>query len=158
MTPGNLRSTTGSISEDIGDSTQNPSVANGKRKGPSVIVDPGLPMSGTPAGELVGTEVLGYCECPPRMDNPNSLETIKAPGIAVLNRAAPSNLLAKKERIDHLAGLVTLSALLVTAIQFCLTFSPGTINPEANVHYESEIWARLTINSYLLNLIWFGKL
>ena len=68
-----------------------------------------------------------------------------------------SNLPVTKHRIDYLAGLVTLSCLLVTAIEFCLTFSPGAINPEANVHYESEIWARKTVDSYFLNLIWFGK-
>ena len=62
-----------------------------------------------------------------------------------------------KKRVDYLAGLVAVSCLLVTGIHFCLTFATAAINPGAYFHYESELWARRTINSYFLNLIWIGK-
>jgi hypothetical protein len=61
-----------------------------------------------------------------------------------------------KKRVDYLAGLVAVSLLLVTGINFCLTFVPASINPGAFSHYASETWARKTIDPYLLNLIWIG--
>ena len=66
-------------------------------------------------------------------------------------------LLANKERVDYLAGLVAFSSLLVTGILFCLTFVPATINPGAFTHYQSEMISRKIIGSYFLNLIWIGK-
>ena len=70
--------------------------------------------------------------------------------------AGATKLPAAKQRVDYLAGLVALSSLLVTAIHFGLTFMPAVIDPGADVHYESEVWARKTINPFLLNLIWIG--
>lgn len=64
---------------------------------------------------------------------------------------------ANQHQVDHLAGLVAFSALLVTAIHFCLTFAPAAINPGDFAHYDSEVWARKTIGSYFLNLIWIGR-
>ena len=69
---------------------------------------------------------------------------------------ATSTQLRQRPRIDHLAGLLTFSCLLVTAIQFSLTFSPASIDPGADAHYKLETWARKTIASYLLNLVWVG--
>ena len=83
---------------------------------------------------------------------------LKATDSAAPNPTAPSKLPAKKQRVDYLAGLVALSCMLVTAIHFCLTFTPAAINPGAYIHYKSETWARKTIDSYFLNLIWIGKL
>jgi hypothetical protein len=61
-----------------------------------------------------------------------------------------------KQRVEHLAGLVAVSCLLVTTIHFCYTFAPATIDPGSQDHYRSEIWARKTIDPYLLNLVWIG--
>lgn len=62
-----------------------------------------------------------------------------------------------KERINHLAGLLAFSCLLVTAIQFTLTFSPASIEPGAEIHYNAETWARKVLSAYFLNLVWVGK-
>jgi len=61
-----------------------------------------------------------------------------------------------QQQIEHLAGLVTFSALLVTVINFTLTFVPGVVDPAAFTHYRSETIARRTVSSFLLNLIWIG--
>lgn len=83
-----------------------------------------------------------------------SLNGISAPSVPA--KPATNGLPAPKKRVDYLAGLVAVSSLLVTGIHFCLTFIPATINPGAFMHYKSEIWARKTIDSFLLNLIWIG--
>ena len=62
-----------------------------------------------------------------------------------------------RRRIEYLAGFLSFSCLLVTAIQFSLTFSPASVVPGAAVHYETETWVRKTVSSYLLNLVWVGK-
>lgn len=61
-----------------------------------------------------------------------------------------------RERIDHLAGLVVLACLIVTAISFNLTFVYGDIKPDTFTHYRSEAVARKTISSFFLNPIWIG--
>ncbi len=66
------------------------------------------------------------------------------------------NLPEAKNRIDHLAGLVAVSCLIVTAIHFSLTFVFGDLNPGAFHHYHSEEIARKTFNQFFLNLIWIG--
>jgi len=70
--------------------------------------------------------------------------------------AASKNLLDTKNRIDHLAGLVAVSCLVVTAIHFNLTFVFGDLNPGAFNHYRSEEIARKTFSQVFLNLIWIG--
>ncbi|KAI9798118.1 MAG: hypothetical protein M1835_004207 [Candelina submexicana] len=61
-----------------------------------------------------------------------------------------------KERIDYLAGLLALSSMIITVINFCHTFSPALVNPDAQAHYPSETWARKTIAPYVMNSAWFG--
>lgn len=69
---------------------------------------------------------------------------------------ATTGLPAAKKRVDYLAGLVAVASLIVTGIHFALTFVPAAINPDGYIHYQSEVWARKTIDSILLNLIWIG--
>ncbi len=59
-------------------------------------------------------------------------------------------------RVDHLAGLVAVSCLIVTAIHFNLTFVFGDLNPGGFHHYRSEEIARKTFSQIFLNLIWIG--
>lgn len=61
----------------------------------------------------------------------------------------PTALPQAKKRVDYLAGLVAVAALLVTAIHFSLTFIIGAINSGAYAEYN-------TITSILLNLVWIG--
>jgi hypothetical protein len=73
-----------------------------------------------------------------------------------IHQAAPV-IRPEKERIDYLAGLLSFSCLLVTAIQFTLTFSPASIEPGAATHYRAETWARKVVSAYFLNLVWVGE-
>jgi hypothetical protein len=138
-------------------------VASGKPMSPSVTVASVLPTPDAPAGNALHTNMLGCNESPTTVSKTainvhSPLAGFNAIDSIVPNPTAPSNLPAKKQRVDYLAGLVALSCMLVTAIHFCLTFAPAAINPGAYIHYKSEIWARKTIDSYFLNLIWIGKL
>jgi hypothetical protein len=69
---------------------------------------------------------------------------------------APSSLPAKEQLVDYLAGLVALELYVGDRYSFLL--QPTAIKPGAYIHYKSEIWARKTIGSYFLNLIWIGEL
>ncbi|KAI9679946.1 MAG: hypothetical protein M1817_004961 [Caeruleum heppii] len=60
------------------------------------------------------------------------------------------------ERIDYLAGVISLSAMLITIISFTSTFSPALVMNNAEAHYPGESWARKTFNAYLINPAWFG--
>ncbi|KAF2474973.1 uncharacterized protein BDR25DRAFT_332220 [Lindgomyces ingoldianus] len=60
------------------------------------------------------------------------------------------------QRIDYLAGLVALCAILVTVMHFALTFVPAIIIPGAPQHYESEYWARKIVSPFVLNQMWLG--
>lgn len=61
-----------------------------------------------------------------------------------------------RQRIDHLAGLVAMCAILVTVIHFGLTFVPAMVIPGAPRHYESEYWAQQIISPFFLNQMWLG--
>ncbi|OJJ45245.1 hypothetical protein ASPZODRAFT_69398 [Penicilliopsis zonata CBS 506.65] len=63
--------------------------------------------------------------------------------------------LQPQQRIDYLAGFISLSALLVTQNHFCLTFYPGAIET-TSTHYRSEYWARMTIATFFLDPLWIG--
>ncbi len=65
-------------------------------------------------------------------------------------------LLPTKEPINYLAGLLALSSLIITVINFCYTFSPALVNPDAQAHYPSEVWTRRLIAPYLMNPVWLG--
>ncbi|KAF7939073.1 uncharacterized protein EAE98_001409 [Botrytis deweyae] len=55
------------------------------------------------------------------------------------------------QRVDHLAGLITVAAINVTVLHFCLTFVPAVIAPGAFAHYSAEIWINKTIVPFFLN-------
>ncbi|TGO25658.1 hypothetical protein BPAE_0075g00130 [Botrytis paeoniae] len=55
------------------------------------------------------------------------------------------------QRVDHLAGLITIAAINVTVLHFCLTFVPAVIAPGAFTHYSAEIWINKTIVPFFLN-------
>jgi hypothetical protein len=61
-----------------------------------------------------------------------------------------------RERVDYLAGLVALCAILVTVMHFGLIFVPGMIVPGASRHYEAELWAQNFIAPFILNKMWLG--
>lgn len=120
---------------------------------------PVLPASETPASDAICTDMTcytgGVTALPKTAIAANILSTGSNPtDTSASNPTAPSSLPAKEERVDYLAGLVALSCMLVTAIHFCLTFSPTAITPGAYIHFKSEIWVRGTIGSYFLDLIW----
>ena len=61
-----------------------------------------------------------------------------------------------QKRIDHLAGLVVISCLLMTAINFNFTFLYGDILEENFTRFHSLTVARKTITPFFLNQIWMG--
>lgn len=71
-------------------------------------------------------------------------------------REAFSSLLDGQQRIEYLAGLLVVSCLLVTAINFNLTFVYGDLVPDKFSHSRSEEVARKTIIPFLLNPMWIG--
>lgn len=68
-------------------------------------------------------------------------------------RAQPPN---PRQRIDYLAGLVALCALVVTVMHFGLTFVPAIVIPGAPAHSRSEYWAQKIIAPFILNQMWLG--
>ncbi|RDW62355.1 hypothetical protein BP6252_11788 [Coleophoma cylindrospora] len=60
------------------------------------------------------------------------------------------------QRIDYLAGFISISALLVTLNHFGLTFWAAVIESTVRPHYQSEVWARKTIGTYFLDPLWIG--
>jgi len=124
---------------------------------------PVLPAPETPASDAICTDMTGHIGGVTTLPKTAIAANIPSTGLkpnetSASNPTAPSSLPAKEERVDYLAGLVALGCMLVTAIHFCLTFSPTAIKPSAYIHYKSEIWARKAIDSYFLNLIWIGEL
>lgn len=78
---------------------------------------------------------------------------VKAPpGAAGAAKPGPH----KQQRVDYLAGFISISAVLVTMNHFGLTFWAGVIIPSVRPHYQSEIWARRTIATYFLDPLWIG--
>jgi hypothetical protein len=61
-----------------------------------------------------------------------------------------------RQRVDYLAGFISISAILVTLNHFGQTFWDSVINPEARAHYSSETWARKTFATYFLDPLWIG--
>lgn len=61
-----------------------------------------------------------------------------------------------RTRVDYLAGLVAVCSLLVSCTHFILTFVPSVIMEYLPQHYESEHWARATIEPFFFNEIWVG--
>ena len=61
-----------------------------------------------------------------------------------------------RQRIDYLAGLVALCAIVVTVMHFGLTFVPAIVIPGAPQHHESEYWAQKIVAPFILNQMWLG--
>jgi hypothetical protein len=61
-----------------------------------------------------------------------------------------------QERVDYLAGLVAICAILVTVMHFGLTFVPAMVIPGAPTHYKSEYWAQQIISPFILSQMWLG--
>ncbi|KAF2994793.1 hypothetical protein E8E13_000927 [Curvularia kusanoi] len=61
-----------------------------------------------------------------------------------------------RQRIDYLAGLVALCAIVVTIMHFGLTFVPAIVIPGAPQHARSEYWAQKIIAPFILNQMWLG--
>jgi hypothetical protein len=61
-----------------------------------------------------------------------------------------------RQRVDYLAGFISISAILVTLNHFGQTYWDSVINPAARAHYISETWARKTFASYFLDPLWIG--
>lgn len=61
-----------------------------------------------------------------------------------------------RQRIDYLAGLVALCAIVVTVMHFGLTFVPAIVIPGAPQHAESEYWAQKIVAPFILNQMWLG--
>ncbi|WPG99057.1 Hypothetical protein R9X50_00186200 [Acrodontium crateriforme] len=68
----------------------------------------------------------------------------------------PSALPQGRTRVDYLAGLVAVCSLLVSCTHFILTFVPSVIEEYLDSHYQSESWARKTIEPFFFNDIWVG--
>ena len=140
-------------------STKGSAVGNDKYSQPGVTVDrlPLTPGAGVDSGyqvTLPPASAFGDAD----INEKTPWAEMKALNSARAQAVTPANVPSKKQHIEHLAGLVAVSCLLVTSIHFCLTFVPAAINPDAYVHYYSEVWARKTVDAYLLNLIWIGEL
>jgi hypothetical protein len=63
---------------------------------------------------------------------------------------------ALRDRVDYLAGLVALCAVIVTVMHFGLTFVPAIVIPGAPQHAESEWWAQKIVAPFILNQMWLG--
>jgi hypothetical protein len=63
---------------------------------------------------------------------------------------------APRQRIDYLAGLVALCAIVVTVMHFGLTFVPAIVIPGAPQHAKSEYWAQKIVAPFILNQMWLG--
>ncbi|KAF2255337.1 glycoside hydrolase family 16 protein [Trematosphaeria pertusa] len=61
-----------------------------------------------------------------------------------------------RQRVDYLAGLVAMCAILVTVMHFGLSFVPAMVIPGAPRHYQSEYWVQQLIAPFILNQMWLG--
>lgn len=86
--------------------------------------------------------------------NPGGHEAIKAAAPAAAPGAKPAA--PVRTRVDYLAGLVAMCSLLVSATHFSLTYVPSVIMEYLPMHYNSEYWARRTIEPFFFNEIWVG--
>lgn len=85
-----------------------------------------------------------------KVQTETSVTAVDSSGTA--SQAAPKVM----QRLDYLAGLIGIAALIETAIHFNLTFSAASIEPGTYIHTMSEVYARKTISPLLLNLNWIG--
>ena len=78
------------------------------------------------------------------------------PDVNISIREAYPSLPEGHQRVEYLAGLLVLSCVLITAINFNLTYVYGDIMTDKLAHSRSEEVARITIAPFLLNQIWIG--
>ena len=78
------------------------------------------------------------------------------PDVNISIREAFPSLLEDRERMEYLAGLLALSCVLVTAINFNLTYVYGDLVKSQFFHSRSEEIVRTTIAPFLFNQIWIG--
>ena len=83
---------------------------------------------------------------PPKMES----------NVNISSKEAFPSLLEGQQRVEYLAGLLVLSCILITAINFNLTYVYGDIVTDKFYHSRSEEIARKTIAPFLLNQIWIG--
>ncbi|KAK4540003.1 hypothetical protein LTR36_009901 [Oleoguttula mirabilis] len=108
-----------------------------------------LMIPGTPAEASTTDLLLKGIALPP--GEPEGSAAAANPG------ARPTPVLPNaRTRVDYLAGLVAVCSLLVSCTHFILTFVPSVIEEYLPQHYESEFWARRTIEPFLFNEIWVG--
>lgn len=78
------------------------------------------------------------------------------PGAKPTAAQTPGGLPQARTRVDYLAGLVAVCSLLVSCTHFILTFVPSVIEQYLPQHYNSEYWARRTIEPFFFNEVWVG--
>jgi hypothetical protein len=71
-------------------------------------------------------------------------------------RGSSAPVLHTKQRVDYLAGLTAICAVIVSVDHFFSTFSPAIMFPAAPYHYKAEIWINRYVAPYLMNQIWIG--
>jgi len=64
--------------------------------------------------------------------------------------------LQTKQRVDYLAGLTAVCAIIVSLDHFFSTFSPAVMFPAAKYHYKAEVWINKFVSPYFMNQIWIG--
>ncbi|TEY65919.1 hypothetical protein BOTCAL_0135g00060 [Botryotinia calthae] len=84
----------------------------------------------------------------PSLDGKNITKIFPTSAFSTHKSASP---METSQRVDHLAGLITIAAINVTVLHFCLTFVPAVIAPGAFAHYSAEIWINKTIVPFFLN-------
>lgn len=128
----------------------------------SPITEPNTTNNKRISWKDIGWKVGGTSADPaPSTDSPKSPEIGSGWPAAefdvnINTREALSSRLDGQQRIKYLAGVLVVSCLLVTAINFNLTFVYGDLLPDRFTHSRSEEVARKTITPFLLNPIWIG--
>ncbi|KAI9648066.1 hypothetical protein NHQ30_002694 [Ciborinia camelliae] len=82
---------------------------------------------------------------------PDRKNTTKVFPTSVFSTNESTSPIKTNQRVDHLAGLITVAAISVTVLHFCLTFVPAVIAPGAFAHYPAEKWINKTIEPFFLN-------
>ena len=98
------------------------------------------PSTKSPTAPEIGTPVIPKVE----------------PDVNISIREAFPTFLEGQQRVDHLAGLLVLSCVLITGLNFNLTYVYGDVVADKFIHTRIEEVARKTIAPFLLNRIWIG--
>ena len=72
------------------------------------------------------------------------------------NRKSPEFCVEDQRRNEPFAGLVVIACLLVTAMNFSLTFLYGNMVTDRFIQRRSQVTIRKTIAPFLLNPLWIG--